>query len=336
MEKKKIKLYLVLVFALFVFVLYFSLKDNYIAIINTLAKVNILYLLIGIGLIFLSKYFIGVTLYYLSKKEKKDTSLKKMNQIAFIYPFFAGITPGSLGGESFEIFYLKETGIPYGKATNISIQKFILYEISLIIVNLISVILSIFTNIIPNETLVSSSVTINFIVNIVILGFLFLLAYNKKFNHFIMNHGLSFLHKIRVIKDLKKTKKSLDNYLDNFDDSVDKLKQDKKLFIKLIGVNILSLIAFIIAAYPIALSLGINSINIINIFVLVTYAKMMSLLIVTPGNSGAAEYCFIYLFNGILVEEDIMAYMLIWRFVTYYIPLIAGGISAITWGKEKK
>ena len=71
MEKKKIKLYLVLVFALFVFVLYFSLKDNYMAIINTLAKVNILYLLLGIGLVFLSKYFIGLTLYYLAKKEKK-------------------------------------------------------------------------------------------------------------------------------------------------------------------------------------------------------------------------------------------------------------------------
>lgn len=336
MEKKKIKLYLVLVFALFVFVLYFSLKDNYIEIINALAKVNILYLLIGIGLTFLSKYLLGITLYYLANKEKKDTSLKKMVKISLIYPFFAGITPGSLGGESFEIFYLKEAGISYGKSSNIVIQKFILYQIALIIVNFVAVVLNSFTHIVPDTSLVGSSVTLNFIVNIVMLLVLFLLAYNKKFNHFVLNHGLSFLHKIRIVKNLKKTQKSLDSYLDNFEDGADKLKQDKKLFIRLVVINILSLVAFIIAAYPIAISLGINSINILNIFILGTYVKMMSLLIVTPGNSGAAEYCFIYLFTGLLGEDDIMAYMLIWRFVTYYIPLIAGGIFALLWGKEKK
>jgi len=336
MEKKKIKLYLLFVFILFVFVLYFSLKDNYMDIINTLTKVNMLYLLMGIGLVFLSKYLLGVTLYYLAKKEKKDTSLKKMVYIALIYPFFAGITPGSLGGESFEIFYLKETGIPYGKSSNIAIQKFILYQISLIIVNFIAVVLNLFTNIVPDNSFVGSAITLNFIINILMLVGLFLLAYNKKFNHFILNHGLSFLYKIRIVKNLKRTKKSLDSYLDNFEDGADKLKHDKKLLIFLVVINILSLVALILAAYPIARSLGINSINIINLFILATYAKMMSLLIVTPGNSGAAEYCFIYLFNGLLGEDDIMAYMLIWRFVTYYIPLIAGGIFAIMWGKENK
>lgn len=336
MQKKKIKLYLVFVIALFIFVLYFSLKDNYMAIINTLSKVKIVYLLLGILFVFISKYLIGLTLYYLAKKEKKDTKLNKMLQIALTYPFFAGITPSSVGGESFEIFYLKETGISYGKSSNISIQKFILYEISLIIVDFIAVILNLFTDIIPNTSLVGSSVTLNFIVNIVILGFLFLVTYNKKFNHFVMNKGLLLLHKIKIIKDLKSTQKKVDNYLDNFDEGVDKLRKDKILFIKLIGISVLSLVFFILAAVPIARSLNINSISILNLFILVTYAKMMCLLIVTPGNSGAAEYCFIYLFTGLLGEEDIMAYMLIWRFVTYYIPLIAGGILAMTWRKDEK
>ena len=336
MQKKKIKIYLVFVITLFAFVLYFTLKDNYIAIINTLSKVKIIYLLLGILFVFISKCLVGTTLYYLSKKEKKDTSLKKMIHIALIYPFFAGITPGSLGGESFEIFYLKETGIPYGKSSNITIQKYILYEISLILVNTVAVILNLFTNIVPDTGLVNFALTINFIVNIVMLGFLFLVTYNKKINHFIMNHGLAFLHKVKVVKDLEKTQKKLDSYLDNFDDGVDKLRSDKNLFIKLIGISILSLVFFILAAHPIARSLNINDISIINLFILATYVKMISLLIVTPGNSGAAEYSFIYLFTGLLFEEDIMAYMLIWRFVTYYIPLIVGGILAITWGKENK
>lgn len=336
MQKKKIKLYLLLVFALFIFVVYFSLKDNYMDIINALLGVKIGYLFIGILFVFMSKYLIGLILYYLTKKEKKDTKLKKMLHIAFIYPFFAGITPGSLGGESFEIFYIKDTGVPAGKASNVTIQKYILYQISLILVNSIAVILNLFTNIIPNTDLVKFSVILNFIVNIALLSILYLLAYNKKFNHFIMNHGLSFLHKIKIIKDLEKTQKKLDNYLDNFDEGVDKLKKDKKLFIKLVGISMLSLIFLIGAAFPIARALNINSISVLNLFIIATFVKMISLLIVTPGNSGAAEYCFIYLLTGLLANEDIMAYMLIWRFVTYYIPLISGGILAMTWGRGDK
>lgn len=336
MEKKKVRIYLGFVIILFIFVLYFSFKDNYIDIINTLAKVKALPLIIGVLFVFISKYLIGVATYYLARKEKKDTKLSKMVQIAFIYPFFAGITPSSVGGESFEIFYLKETGISYGKSSNISIQKFILYQISLIAVNLIAVILNMFTKIVHDTSLVGSTITLNFIANIVILGFFYLLANNQKFNNFIMQKGLLFLHKIKIVKDLEKTKQKLDSYLENFNEGSTKLRQDKPLFIKLVLINILSLVFFLLAAWPIARSLNINAISIINLYILATYAKMMCMLIVTPGNSGAAEYCFLYLFSGLIAEEGIVAYMIIWRFVTYYIPLIAGGILAICWGKEKK
>ena len=151
-----------------------------------------------------------------------------------------------------------------------------------------------------------------------------------------MKKGLLFLHKIKIIKNIDATRKKVDSYLNNFDDSVDKLRKDRKLFIKLLGINVLSFLFFYLSIWPLALSIKINSIDIINLFILVTYVRMMSLLIVTPGNSGAAEYCFIYLFKGLLEESVIMTYMLLWRLVTYYIPLIAGGIIAILWGRSKK
>lgn len=292
MQKKKIKLYLVFVFVLFVFVLYFTLKDNFRDIINTLASVNVIYLVIGILCVFISKYLIGTIIYNLSKKEKSNVSFRKILKIEFIYPFFAGITPGSLGGESSEILYLKQSGLPYGRASNVVMQKYIIYQISLIIVNIIAVVLNLFTNIVPSNGLINTAIVANFIFNIALLSLLFMLTYNKKFNHFIMNHGLSFLHKIKIIKDIKKTQSKLDSYLDNFDDGVDKLKSDKRLFIKLIFASILSLIFLIGAAIPVAWSLNIDSISVLNLFILAAFVKMISLLIVTPGNSGASEYCF--------------------------------------------
>ena len=106
MQKKKIKTYLIFVFILFIFVLYFSLKDNYVAILDTLSNVNIIYLILGIIFVFLSKCLIGVIVYNFAKREKKDIKLGRIIHIELVYPFFAGITPGSLGGESFEILFL--------------------------------------------------------------------------------------------------------------------------------------------------------------------------------------------------------------------------------------
>ena len=39
-------------------------------------------------------------------------------------------------------------------------------------------------------------------------------------------------------------------------------------------------------------------------FILSTYVKMLSLIFITPGNSGAAEYNFVYLFTGLISESD--------------------------------
>ena len=335
-EKHKIKIYMGFVVILFVCVLYFSFRTDYREILKALSTVNIIWLIVGIGFVFLSKYFIGMTTYYLAKKEKKNVSMKKMQEIALIYPFFAGITPSSVGGEAFEVFYLKDCGISYGAASNISMQKFILYQISLIIVNFIVVIFNAFSGIVADTSLVGSTVTLNFIVNIAILGGCFLITYNKWIKNFILKNGVNILGKLKIIKDPNDARKKIDEFMENFDNGARELHKDKKLFWQLVGINVLSLFFLIIPAWPIARAMHISNISMINLFILATYAKMMCLLIVTPGNSGAAEYCFIYLFTGLIAEEDIMAYMLIWRFVTYYIPLIVGGIIAISWGKKKK
>ena len=69
MKKNKLTIYLTFVIILFVCVLYVSLKDDYKDILNALNDVNILFLLIGVFFMFLSKYFLGETLYFWQKKK---------------------------------------------------------------------------------------------------------------------------------------------------------------------------------------------------------------------------------------------------------------------------
>ena len=335
MQKSKIKIYLGFVMILFVGVLFFSLKDNFRDILYNLSHVNFLWLIVAIGFVFLSKYFIGLTTYELGVKENKNLSLSRMIQVALIYPFYAGITPSSIGGEGFEIFYLKQCGISYGGGTNIQMQKFILYGISLLSTNALVVILNFFTGIVVDSSFVGSAVTLNFIVNLALLGGGFLITYNKWIKNFILNGGVNILSRVKIIKDPDKSREKIDEFLVNFDDGAKTLHKNRKLFWKLIIYNILSLVFLIIAAWPVARAMHIRGISVLNLFILATYAKMMCLLVVTPGNSGAAEYCFIYLFTGLIPEDDIMSYMLIWRLITYYIPLVTGGIIAMLWERRR-
>lgn len=339
MKKEKVKYYLILVFILLVFVLYFSLKDNYKNILEALSEVNILFLLIAIFFIFLSKYYLGRVLYLLAKKEKKDISEKDMIKIEMIYPFFAGITPSSLGGESFEIFYLKDCGISIGKSSNAAVQKFITYQISLLIFNTLAVLLNLFLRVVPFDSFVCTCLIISFIANIIITFFTFFVAYNKRFNHFIMNKGINIGHKLHLIKNIEKTKASLDSYLANFDEGVENLKKDKRLFVKLVGIQFLSYFFYMMTTFPIAVSLGITNVNVFAMFIISTFVKMMSILVITPGNTGSAEASFVYIFSsltGLIGDAKAVAFMLIWRVVTYYIPLITGGIMALLWGRRKQ
>lgn len=336
MQKSKIRIYLGFVIILFVVILFFTVKDNCVDILYSLSEVNLWWLILGILLVFLSKYFIGITTYELGIRENKNISLSKMIQIAFIYPFYAGITPSSIGGEGFEIFYLKQCDISYGGATNIQMQKFILYVISLISMNALAVIFNLFTGVVVDSSLVGSAVTINFIVNLALLGGCYLITYNKWVKNFILNSGVKLLTKIRVIKNAEESRDKIDSFLVNFDEGAKALNSNKKLFWKLIIYNFLSIVLLMIASWPIARAMHITNISIINLFILSTYIRMMCLLVVTPGTSGAAEYCFIYLFSSLASSNDIIAYMLIWRLVTYYIPLIAGGMLALLWERRKR
>lgn len=335
MQKSKIKIYLVFVMVLFVGILFFSLKDNFKDIIFNLSHVKVLWLILGIIFVFISRYLIGVTIYKLGVKENKNLSLSRMVEIAIIYNFYAGITPSSVGGEGFEVFYLKQCGIPFGSGTNIQMQKFILYGMSLITINVLAVIFNFFTGIVVDSSFVGSAVTLNFIVNLALLGGGFLITYNRWIKNFILSGGVNILSKVRVIKEPDKFREKIDEFIIKFDEGTKTLHKDRKLFIKLFIYNVLSILFLTIAAWPIARAMHINSIGVINLFVLAAYAKMMCLLVVTPGNSGAAEYCFIYLFNKLIPEDGIMAYMLIWRLITYYVPLVAGGILAMKWERRR-
>lgn len=68
------------------------------------------------------------------------------------------------------------------------------------------------------------------------------------------------------------------------------------------------------------------NINFIYSIIFSCFIYTSSCFVPIPGASVGAEYSFIHYFEVIVKEAFIIPGLLVWRFITYYIPMIIGGI----------
>ncbi|UKI58258.1 MAG: hypothetical protein L6V81_02140 [Clostridium sp.] len=68
------------------------------------------------------------------------------------------------------------------------------------------------------------------------------------------------------------------------------------------------------------------NINFIYSIIFGCFIYTSSCFVPIPGASVGAEYSFIHYFEVIVKEAFIIPGLLVWRFITYYIPMITGGI----------
>lgn len=79
-----------------------------------------------------------------------------------------------------------------------------------------------------------------------------------------------------------------------------------------------------------------TSINIVEALVASSYVMIMGAFVPTPGGTGGLEYGFINFYGYFITGNNLMATMIIWRGITYYIGMILGGIVVAFYkGRDK-
>ena len=91
--KKKSNIIILIIITLIV--LYFSLKDNFSAIVNQIFKMNIWYLLIAFILVILFWIFRSYPMYTFCKKVNNDFKYRESFQLTLRTQFFNAVTPFS-------------------------------------------------------------------------------------------------------------------------------------------------------------------------------------------------------------------------------------------------
>lgn len=308
-------------------ILFLVLKDDFGNIVGLLKSSNIWLILTAFSLEFLVLIFESLAFHQILKSYKDDYRYKSTFNLTLITKFFNGITPFSTGGQPMQVYYLNKDGFRLTKATNAIMQNFILYQTSLITIGIISILLNQKYNYFADSPLLRQLVTIGFLINTLVMVFLFIISFSNKFNKFFIERGIDFLTKIGIIKDKEKTKEKWIERCNDFHKGATFIKEHKNLCFKGFMYNILALICYYAIAYFVAKALSMDaSILIIPSIVASSYVLIIGAFVPIPGASGGIEFGFLQFFGNFITGSILSATLLVWRAITYYIPMILGGI----------
>ena len=323
MKKKFINIFLIVIFTLIV--LYFALKDNYKEIIELLLNADIRWLFIGY-LFVLSYTFLKSVVTNNIINQFKSYSINKTFNLQLMTFFFNAITPFSTGGQPFQVYILKKNKLSLSDGTNIIVQESIIHQIALIIIGIVAIIVNQIFNIYKFEGFILIFLIIGFGLNVLIVFLLFLISHSNKIDKLVTKYIVKLLTFLKIIKN-KELLNKLHKTIDNFNYNSKMLLKDKKRFIKLILVNCLAFLCLYIVPLTILFSFGnYKSFDGIIALPLVSFISIMSSYIPLPGGIGGQEYLFILMFGLYINQPLLSSLMIMWRFITYYLPMIVGAV----------
>ena len=267
------------------------------------------------------------SIYLISKKYKKNIKFSFIVYLGIITKFFNGITPLSTGGQPMQVYEFYKKGIPVSKGTNIVVQNYICFQISLVFWGIVAVILNKTLNLFKYVPVLKQLTIIGFILNIAILILLFLASYSNKFVKKIAESIINFLFKIKLVKNKEKQLKKWRKSCDEYHNGAKVLLEDKKTFIIGIVSQLISLGAFYILPVFLAYAIHVgNNMTIINNLAAGAYIYLMGCYVPIPGASGGMEFAFLGFLGNFVKGFKLNALLVLWRFITYYLPTIIGGI----------
>ena len=305
--------------------LVFFLHKDFSNILKALWQASLPWLLIGVVSMLIFWILEALIYHSILKTYTSDISFGQMFKLTLATQFFNGITPFSTGGQPFQIYILNtQSKIGLGKLTSASVQNFIVYQLALVIYCLGALISHLFHPILLFGHYSTTILICGFILNILVIGFLFFVSTSQRFLRFVSTAGLNFLAKLHLIKDKDKSQKKLLAFTKSFSENMDLLKKEPRLLLKTLILNGLRLTAFYMVAYFVCRSLGLKNITMPEAILASSYTMLITSVVPLPGASAGAEFGFLVFFSSFIAGPLATAIMLLWRFITYYIGLILG------------
>lgn len=246
-------------------------------------------------------------------------------KITVIGTFFNGITPFSSGGQPAQIVFMQRRGISVGEATAMLVSRFLVYQGVVTLLGVVAI-FGAYPLMVDSISNLAILAFFGFILNSAVLFFLILFSLSPRITEKLIKGLIWLLHKVKVSKDAKTATEKALRELQFFHSSMHELAGRPFIMIIAVLTTFMQLACMISIPYFVSLSIGI-SLNYFEITAVQLILFLVVSLIPTPGASGVSEGGYLVFF-GPFFGDAIGAALLIWRFFSYYINIIVGGITA--------
>lgn len=260
-------------------------------------------------------------------------NLKLAFETAVFGKYYDCVTPFGAGGQPFQMRHLYKNGIAPGRSGAMPVLGFLGTQLAFI---LIAIFVFLFGNHVVEE-----SVAIRVMAYFGLLCYLFVPTVILAFTFFprpanaVLSFGIRLLHKMRLIKDEDTLREKVLSKVEEYDSCVRQVVRQRKLCLDLMALSVAYQVALCSVPFFVIWAFG-GTTDWISAFVTTVFIYAAITFIPTPGNSGAAEVSFYAVFS-MLTSGYIFWAMLSWRFLSYYIFILAGiSVYAFRLWKNRK
>ena len=267
-----------------------------------------------------------------SKKPSERELWKTTWRMAMLGRYYDNITPGAIGGQPFQIYYMhKHSGLSRGHATSVPIVGMIVGQIGFL---LLAIVFFLVGNPMRDNAVLMIPAWLGLLFYAfwpaVVAGVNFFPKFTKK----LFRVFVKIFAKFKLVRNREKALERVENETDEYVKSVKMIIKTRKLFF---GTIILSVVYhFLTSCIPFfVLKAFGGNVDFLESFATTLVVTSAVYFVPTPGNAGAAEGAFYIVFSALSAGYVFWA-MLIWRFFSYYIYIIFGPITYFFMNLEKK
>ncbi len=304
---------------------------------EALKSFNYVYLLAALALILVEWMLGGFRIYVFGRVLYPGLRFKACVKASLGNVFFGAVTPAQTGGGAAQIYLLYAGGMPVVEATSASLMSF-LSTVSFLIVA--AVVIFIFKGRAPLSRGILSQLFNAGVFLFISIGVLVILA--LAFPGIFRKITIAFFRLLSCFR--KKDYFCPGSRANRVADGADRCHRQltfyirKKLLTCISGVVITcaAFLAKFSIAYIVLLGLGVRA-SYFDVVILNVLIILINYFFPSPGASGSTELSAAALMAAIVPTSLLPFYVIIWRFFTLYISVVAGGMVVLhELGKKEK
>jgi len=324
-----------LILTLTVLGLWFALYDSYKTVIATVIAMPMYNIILFIAWGLIPQLIYGYILTLMARSMRQRYPYRHGLVNALVGTFVSGITPTAAGGQFAQTLAFKKQGLTTTQGAGLIWMDFFIYQVVLVGETFILFIWKMWD-------IGNPSITFVFAMALIINGFVILLLWIMvkfpKLYNIIINWAISMLGKMKFVKNKERIIDSWNNTLGHFSEAINSVAGNSKLVWQISGLYFLRFTIYFSTPFFIAklLNLDVPFSMFFEFLALSSFVSMANTFVPLPGSSGATESLFVLVFSIIIGKAGAASMMIFWRFSTFYVPLLTGGVIFLRMRRSKR